>query len=59
MIHPGWLAAEPSGCLLHLTREQQAVKLQAILCHETQTALSRGRFSSYATPEEMFTLKGS
>ncbi len=54
LIHPGWLAAEPSGCLLHLSREQQAVKLQAILCHETQTSLSRGRFSSYASPEEMF-----
>lgn len=54
LIHPGWLAAEPAGCLLHLTREQQAAKLQAILCHETQTSLSRGRFSSYASPEEIF-----
>jgi LmbE family N-acetylglucosaminyl deacetylase len=55
LIHPGWLAAEAPGCVLHLTREQQAVKLQAILCHETQTSLSRGRFASYACPEEMFT----
>jgi len=54
LIHPGWLAAEPSGCLLHLTPGQQAAKLKAILCHETQTSLSRGRFSSYASSEEVF-----
>ncbi|MCE9518575.1 MAG: PIG-L family deacetylase [Verrucomicrobia bacterium] len=59
LIHPGWLAVEPSECLLHLTREQQAVKLQAILCHETQTSLSRGRFSSYASPEEAFVAEPS
>ncbi len=54
LIHPGWLAVESPGYLLHLTREQQAAKLRAILCHETQTSLSRGRFSSYASPEERF-----
>lgn len=57
LIHPGWLAAEPAGCVLHLTPEQQVVKRKAILCHETQSALSRGRFCSYASPEEMFLLE--
>lgn len=54
LIHPGWFRFEPSGFPLHLTREQQAAKRQAILCHETQTSLSRGRFSSYAMSEELF-----
>ena len=54
LIHPGWLDTEPTTISLHLDRRQQAAKLQAILCHETQTSLSRGRFSSYARPEEFF-----
>ena len=54
LIHPGWFTLEPTGFPLHLTRRQQAAKRQAILCHETQTSLSRGRLSSYAMPEELF-----
>lgn len=57
LIHPGWLSWNPTGTMLHLSPAQMAIKLQAILCHETQTALSRGRFSSYATQEEMFILE--
>ena len=54
LIHPGWLGGHFGNVTLHLTPPQRAAKLQAILCHESQTALSRGRFTSYATPVELF-----
>jgi LmbE family N-acetylglucosaminyl deacetylase len=54
LIHPGWLGGDFGSVALHLTPAQRRAKLQAILCHETQTALSRGRFSSYAQPVELF-----
>jgi hypothetical protein len=54
MIHPGFFRRYAKGAAIQLTREQQAAKLQAILCHKTQVALSRGRFCSYAGEEEIF-----
>jgi LmbE family N-acetylglucosaminyl deacetylase len=54
LIHPGWLGGDFGSVVVHLTPDQQAAKLQAILCHESQTALSRGRFTSYARPVEVF-----
>jgi LmbE family N-acetylglucosaminyl deacetylase len=54
LIHPGLFRRIAKGPALSLTPEQQATKLEAILCHQTQVALSRGRFCSYAAPEEIF-----
>jgi len=54
MIHPGFFRRYAKGSAIALSREQQAMKLQAILCHKTQIALSRGRFCSYAGEEEIF-----
>ena len=55
LIHPAWVGFEPWGFPIHLSEAQRQTKLRAVLCHETQTSLSRGRFSSYAQPEELFT----
>jgi len=55
LIHPGFFRRYAQGTALSLTPEQRAAKLQAILCHETQVALSRRRFCSYAGEEEIFT----
>jgi LmbE family N-acetylglucosaminyl deacetylase len=55
LIHPGFFRRYAKGTALCLSPEQQATKLEAILCHETQVALSRRRFSSYAGEEEIFT----
>lgn len=41
---------------LTLTAEQTNRKLRAILCHETQMALSRNRFSQFAVASERYTL---
>ncbi len=54
LIHPGLFRRYAKGPALQLTPEQQAAKLEAILCHKTQIALSRGRFCSYAGEEEIF-----
>jgi LmbE family N-acetylglucosaminyl deacetylase len=54
LIHPGLFRRIAKGPALSLTPEQQAAKLAAILCHQTQISLSRGRFCSYAAPEEIF-----
>ena len=40
---------------LRLTSNEVRDKRRAILCHETQMALSRRRFTSYAKPGELFT----
>ena len=42
------------GETVHLTPAQIAVKRSAILCHQTQTALSKRRFLAYAKPIERF-----
>jgi LmbE family N-acetylglucosaminyl deacetylase len=55
LIHRRWFHPHATGESIKLTAEEQATKLAAILCHETQIKLSRGRFSSYASPEEIFT----
>lgn len=55
LIHRGFFKEPPAGLALALTEKEQATKLNAILCHETQTELSRARFTSYARPEEIFT----
>ena len=55
LIHRRWFHPHATGVSVKLTPQQQATKLEAILCHETQIKLSRGRFISYATPEEIFT----
>jgi LmbE family N-acetylglucosaminyl deacetylase len=39
---------------LELTPEEQAKKLEAIRCHQSQLLLSKRRFLSYATGEEVF-----
>ncbi len=55
LIHRRWFHPHATGVSINLTSQQQATKLEAILCHETQIKLSRGRFCSYAGPEEIFT----
>lgn len=55
LIHPGLFRSFAQGAGVPLTPQQQACKLQAILCHKTQVALSRRRFCSYAGEEEIFT----
>ncbi len=55
LIHRGWFRPPAEGCRLALTATQQETKLRAILCHETQMALSRSRFTAYAQAEEIFT----
>ncbi len=55
LIHRRWFYPHASGVSIPLTTGEQATKLAAILCHETQIKLSRGRFCSYASPEEIFT----
>lgn len=54
LIHPGFFRRYAKGSAIQLTPEQRAAKLEAILCHKTQVALSRGRFCSYAGEEEIF-----
>jgi LmbE family N-acetylglucosaminyl deacetylase len=55
LIHRPWLRrwARAAGVALPLSPEQQERKRQAILCHDTQMKLSRGRFTSFAKPVEM------
>jgi LmbE family N-acetylglucosaminyl deacetylase len=55
VIHRPWFGAPTGGLRLQLSAAQQAAKRRAIQCHETQMALSRGRFTSFAKPEEIFT----
>ena len=55
LIHRGFFKPKPTGIVLSLTPQQQNTKLNSILCHETQTLLSHGRFTAYATPTEIFT----
>lgn len=57
LIHRPWAwkllaRSERSDHALTLSASEQARKLSAIECHRTQMALSRGRFSRFASPEE-------
>jgi LmbE family N-acetylglucosaminyl deacetylase len=60
LIHRPWsqklLRRHLASDQLTLTPEQQARKLAAIRCHETQMALSSGRFSQFAARTERYTL---
>ena len=55
LVHRGGRLAPAPVSQLRLTAEEVRDKRQAILCHETQMALSRRRFTAYAKPVEMFT----
>jgi LmbE family N-acetylglucosaminyl deacetylase len=60
LIHRPWsqkiLRRNLASDQLALTPGQQARKLAAIRCHETQMALSSGRFGRFASPHERYTL---
>ncbi|HEY4247577.1 MAG TPA: PIG-L family deacetylase [Lacunisphaera sp.] len=52
---------EQAGEFLEISLSPEEVdrKRKAILCHETQMALSRGRFLAFAQPTEIFTVSTS
>ena len=58
LIHRPWLmklTQKPKPQIkLELSPIEQNKKLQAILCHETQMALSQSRFSKFAQPTEPY-----
>ena len=54
IIHPPHRQSERGKLILRLTPEEVRRKRAAILAHESQMALSRKRFSSYATEQEIF-----
>lgn len=62
LIHRPWrqklLGAAPGSDSLALSPEEQATKLRAIECHRTQMALSRARFSRFASPREHYNVVG-
>jgi LmbE family N-acetylglucosaminyl deacetylase len=51
--HRKGLTEDPAK-ILRLTPKEVQCKLQAILCHETQVAASRRRFTGYAKSEEVY-----
>lgn len=53
-VHPYGTNADGADITLHLTDTEVRRKRRAILCHETQMALSQRRFLRYATTEEYF-----
>jgi len=59
-IHRPWsqkmLRRHVASDALTLSSHEQSQKLAAIQCHETQMALSAGRFSKFASPLERYTL---
>ena len=55
LIHRRFFHPHATGIPLALNPDQQRTKLEAILCHETQMHLSRGRFTGYAQPVEIIT----
>ncbi len=54
LVHPGIGKSLRRGHALTLTEREVKCKLAAILCHETQMILSRGRFTAYAQSEEWY-----
>jgi LmbE family N-acetylglucosaminyl deacetylase len=58
LIHRPWLmkiTQKPKPqILLKISQSEQDIKLQAILCHETQMALSKNRFSKFAQATEPY-----
>ncbi len=54
LVHPGIGKTLRRGRGLALTAREVKCKLAAILCHETQMILSRGRFTAYAQSEEWY-----
>lgn len=56
VVHRRGKSAPWPSLLLRLTAAEVRDKRQAILCHETQMALSRRRFTAYARTEEPYDL---
>ena len=54
LVHQPQAAIRQEPARLLLSSEEVARKRRAILCHETQVALSRGRFTSFAKSEEAY-----
>jgi LmbE family N-acetylglucosaminyl deacetylase len=54
IIHPPRRQSERGKVTLRLTEQEIERKRSAILCHQSQMALSRKRFAGYATAEEVF-----
>ncbi len=54
VVHRRGNSAPWPAILLHLTDAEVRDKRHAILCHETQMALSKRRFTAYARTEEPF-----
>jgi LmbE family N-acetylglucosaminyl deacetylase len=56
LVHAPAVSLPYESVKLRLSSEEVACKRRAILCHETQVALSRGRFTSFAKVEETYYL---
>ena len=54
VVHKPQIAITRQPVVLRLSSEEVERKLKAILCHETQVALSRDRFTRFATSEETY-----
>ena len=54
IVHKPQIAITRQPVILRLSSEEVERKQQAILCHETQVALSRDRFTRFATSEETY-----
>ena len=54
VVHKPQVAIRRQPVKLRLSSEEVERKQQAILCHETQVALSRDRFTRFATTEETY-----
>jgi LmbE family N-acetylglucosaminyl deacetylase len=54
LVHKSQVPLIQEPVRLHLSVEEVECKRKAILCHETQVALSRRRFTSFAKTEETY-----
>jgi LmbE family N-acetylglucosaminyl deacetylase len=54
LVHKPQVPISQEPVKLLLTTEEVECKRRAILCHKTQVALSRGRFTSFAKVEEVY-----
>ena len=54
LVHKPQVPMSQEPVRLLLSTEEVECKRRAILCHKTQVALSRGRFTSFAKVEEVF-----